>query len=123
MNTATSAQQRGLSFGGFIFGAFLLVILSIFGFRLIPAYIQNMTINNTFKVIANDPDMQKATIQEIRNSFSKRASIDDMTAIKPEDIDVSTDDGKLVLSASYTVTVPLVANASLLLDFKPSSVK
>jgi hypothetical protein len=46
-----------------------------------------------------------------------------MTAIKPEDIDVSTDDGKLVLSASYTVTVPLVANASLLLDFKPSSVK
>jgi hypothetical protein len=116
-------QQRGLSFGGFIFGAFLLVIGSIFGFRLIPAYIQNSTINNTFKVIANDPDMQKATIQEIRNSFSRRASIDNVTAIKPEDIDVSTDDGKLVLSASYTVTVPLVANASLLLEFKPSSVK
>lgn len=123
MNTATLAQQRGLSFGGFIFGAFMLVLISLFGFRLIPAYIQNSTINNTFRVIANDPDMQKATIQEIRNSFSRRASIDNMTAIKPEDIDVSMDDGKLVLSASYTVTVPLVANASLLLDFKPSSVK
>jgi predicted transcriptional regulator YheO len=97
------------------------VIGSIFGFRLIPAYLQNSTINNTFKVIAHDPEMQKASIQEIRNSFSKRASIDNMTAIKPEDIDVSTDDGQLVLSASYSVTVPLVANASLVLDFKPSS--
>jgi Domain of unknown function (DUF4845) len=121
MNTAMPAQQRGLGFGGFLLGAFLLVIGSIFGFRLIPAYLQNSTINNTFKVIAHDPEMQKASIQEIRNSFSKRASIDNMTAIKPEDIDVSTDDGQLVLSASYSVTVPLVANASLVLDFKPSS--
>lgn len=123
MNTAISTQQRGLSFSGFIFGAFLLVLLIIFGLKLIPAYIQSVVINNTFKVIANDPDMQKATLPEIRNSFSKRASIDNITAIKPEDIDVSTDDGKLVLGANYTVTIPLLANASLLLEFKPSSVK
>lgn len=119
MNTAM--RQRGLGFGGFLMGAFLLVIGSIFAFRLIPAYIQNSTISNAFKVIAHDPDMQKATLQEIRTSFSKRATIDDITAIKPEDIEIATDDGQLVLSASYVVTVPLAANASLVLDFKPSS--
>ncbi len=119
MNTAM--RQRGLGFGGFLLGAFLLVIGSIFGFRLIPAYIQNSTINNTFKIIAHDPDMQKASIQEVRSSFSKRASVDDITAVKPDDIDIATDDGQLVLSASYSVSVPLVANASLVLDFKPSS--
>ncbi len=123
MNTAISTQQRGLSFGGFIFGAFLVVLLSLFGLKLIPAYIQSLTIGNTFKIIASDPDMQKATLQEIRSSFGKRASIDNITAIKSEDIDVSTDGGKLILAANYTVTIPLVANASLLLEFKPSSAK
>lgn len=121
MKMNIAIRQHGLSFGGFILGAFMLVLLSLFGFRLIPTYIQNSTINNTFKVIAHDPEMQKASMQEIRNSFSKRASIDDITAIKPEDIEISAGDGQLELSASYSVTVPLVANASLVLDFKPSS--
>jgi hypothetical protein len=121
MNTATLVQQRGLSFGGFLLGAFLLVIGSIMGFRLIPAYIESVTIKNVFNAIAKDAEMQKASEQEIRNAFSKRASIDNITAIKAEAIDISTDGGQLVLSASYSVTVPLVANASLVLAFKPSS--
>ena len=121
MNTALPAQQRGLSFGGFIFGAFLLVLLSITGFKFIPTYIQNTQINTIFKTIAKDPELQKASVQEIRNSFSRRASIDNITVIKAEDVDVVLDGGQIELSAAYTVTVPLVANASIVFDFKPSS--
>lgn len=121
MNTAMPAQQRGLGFGGFLLGAFLLVIGSITGFRLIPAYIENTTIKNVFTIIAKDAEMQKASEQEIRNAFSKRASIDNITAIKPDDIEVAMNDGQLVLSANYSVTVKLAANLSLVMDFKPSS--
>lgn len=121
MNTAMPAQQRGLGFGGFLLGAFLLVIGSITGFRLIPAYIENTTIKNVFNIIAKDAEMQKASEQEIRNAFSKRASIDNITAIKPDDIEVAMNDGQLVLSANYSVTVKLAANLSLVMDFKPSS--
>lgn len=123
MNSARSAQQRGLSFGGFVFGAFLVVLISITGLKLIPAYIQSTEINNVFNIISHDPDMQKASLQEIRNSFSRRASIDNITAIKADDIDISADGDRLVLSASYSVKVPLVANASLYLEFNPSSGK
>jgi hypothetical protein len=122
MDTAMPAQQRGLGFGGFLLGAFLLVIGSITGFRLVPAYIENTTIKNVFNVIANDTEMQKASEQEVRNAFSKRASIDNITAVKPDDIEVATDDnGQLVLSASYSVTVKLAGNVSIVMDFKPSS--
>ncbi|PIX04757.1 MAG: DUF4845 domain-containing protein, partial [Gallionellales bacterium CG_4_8_14_3_um_filter_54_18] len=38
-------RQRGLSFSGFIFGAFVLVLLSITGLKMIPVYMQNATIN------------------------------------------------------------------------------
>lgn len=123
MNTAMPATQRGLSFFGFIMGAFVLVIASITGLKLIPAYMQNAQIKNVFVVIANDPEMQKAAPRAIRDSFSRRASIEDIKAIKAEDIEIASNEGKPVLSASYSVKIPLAGNVSLYLDFNPSSDK
>ena len=82
---------------------------------------QNGTIKRVFNAITHDPDMQKAAPSEIRASFSRRSSIDDIKAIKPEDIEISVDQGKLVLSASYFVKIPLAGNISLYLDFNPTS--
>jgi hypothetical protein len=123
MNTAMPVQQRGLTFGGFVFGAFLLVILSIFGLKLIPAYIQNAQIKSVFEQIVRDPSIEKASPREIRNSFDRRASIDAITAIKSEDIDIASDGGQLELSANYSVKIPLFGNASIILEFNPSSGK
>jgi hypothetical protein len=121
MNTAMPMQQRGITFGGFIFGAFLLVLFGITGLKLIPAYMQAAQIKNIFVTIAHDPDMQKATPHDIQASFDKRASIDAITAIKASDIDISSDGGMPVLSANYSVKVPLGGNVSFLLEFNPSS--
>jgi hypothetical protein len=121
MNTAMPMQQRGMSFGGFIFGAFLLVICAIFGFRLIPAYIQDATINSTFTQISRDPNMQNATAHDILQSFDRHSGVDDITAIKSSDIVISSDGGRPVLSASYSVKIPVAGNISLLLEFNPSS--
>jgi hypothetical protein len=117
------AKQRGLSFSGFIFGAFLLVMASIVGLKMIPAYIENATIKNLFVTIANDPEMKDATVGAIKMSFSKRASIESVSVIGTDDIDIEKVDGDLVLSASYPVKIPLVANISLYLEFNPSSGK
>lgn len=123
MNKAMPAKQRGLSFFGFIFGAVILVLVSITGLKLIPAYMESMKISNLFTVIANDPEMQKASPRDIRMSFSKRASIDNISAINAEDIEIASEGGRLALSASYAVKVPLVANVSLYLEFSPASAK
>ncbi|HEU0233926.1 MAG TPA: DUF4845 domain-containing protein [Gallionella sp.] len=123
MNKAMPAKQRGLSFSGFIFGAVILVLVSITGLKLIPAYMESMKISNLFTVIANDPEMQKASPRDIRMSFSKRATIDSIAAINVEDIEIASNGGRLVLSASYAVKVPLVANISLYLEFNPTSAK
>ncbi|OFZ66709.1 MAG: DUF4845 domain-containing protein [Betaproteobacteria bacterium RBG_16_56_24] len=121
MNTVMPVQQRGITFGGFLVGVFLLVIVSIFGLQLIPAYMQDAQIKKAFTTIAHDPEMQKATPREIKNSFEKRASIDNIKAIKSEDIEINMDLGRPVLSASYFVKVPLAGNISLYLDFNPAS--
>ncbi|MFZ3017551.1 MAG: DUF4845 domain-containing protein [Gallionella sp.] len=123
MNTAMPAKQRGLSFSGFIFGAFLLIMVSIVGLKLIPAYMENATIKNLFVAVANDPEMQGASAGNIKMSFIRRASVENVRAITAEDINIDKADGNLVLSASYAVKVPLVANISLYLEFSPSSGK
>jgi len=123
MNKAMPAKQRGVSFSGFIFGAVILVLAITTGLKLIPAYMQDAKIGNLFTVIANDPEMQKASPREIRMSFSKRASIDSITAINAEDIEITSNGGRLVLNASYAVKIPLAGNVSLYLDFSPASAK
>ncbi|MDO8349779.1 MAG: DUF4845 domain-containing protein [Gallionella sp.] len=121
MNTTKFDRQRGLGFSGFIQGAFILVLLSVLGLKLLPVYMQNGEIKQLFTTIVHDPEMQKASLRDIRNSYSRRASIDNITAIEPEDIDIDREGDKMILSASYAVKIPLAGNMSLYLDFNPSS--
>lgn len=123
MNTVLAVQQRGFSFGAFIMGVFLFVLLGITALKLIPAYMQAEKIKNVFVAMVHDPDLQKASPHDIQVSFDKRSVIDTITAIKADDIEISNEDGRLVLSASYSVKVPLAGNVSLLIEFNPSSAK
>ena len=123
MNTAKSIEQRGFGISGFIIGAFVVVIVAITLLKLVPAYVQDAQINSIFRDIARDPEMQKATPHDIMVSFNKRASVDAVTAIKADDIDISSMGDTPVLSASYSVKIPLVANISLYLEFNPSSAR
>jgi hypothetical protein len=121
MDTAMPIQQRGITFGGFVIGAFLLVIVGIFGLKLIPAYMEDAQIKTVFNEITHDPEMKNATAHDIQVSFSKRASINNIKSIKPDEIDIATEQGRLVLSANYSVKIPLAGNVSLYLDFNPVS--
>jgi hypothetical protein len=123
MNKAMPAKQRGFSFSGFIIGIIVLVLVGIMGLKLVPAYIQDAKIQSVFITIAHDPDMQKATLHDIKIAFGKRADIDDISAIKADDIEIAKEGETLVLSANYSVVIPLVANISLYLDFNPTSAK
>lgn len=115
-------QQSGVSFGGFIILAFVLIVVVLFGFKLIPAYIENAKIQSVFEQVANDPAMQGAGAREALDSFDKRAAIDGITALQKSDVAFDKgDDGRPVLSAEYSVKVKVGGNVSLLIEFQPSS--
>lgn len=120
-NATTARRQRGLSFSNLLLGAILLIFVAIFGMKIIPAYVENRTISQILDTIAHDPDMQGALPSDIQNSFYKRALINNITVISPEDIVVSRVPAGIVLSVKYNVKIGLVGNASLLLEFDTSS--
>ena len=115
-------QQCGVSIGGFIQVLVIFVLLAVSAMKLIPAYMENAKVQKAFESIVRDPAMQTATVREIKNSFQNRAlTMDSVTVITLDDVIVSNDGGKLSLSASYSKTVPLAGNVSLLLEFNPSA--
>jgi len=105
----------------FLITVFILVLVGISLMSLIPAYIQNQTIKTKFIEVAHDPELQSASEAAIRVAYRKRVTVSDITAIKPDDIEITKDEKGIILSASYSVKIPVVGNISLLLEFNPTS--
>jgi len=114
-------RQQGLSLIGLILVSIVLVVVAIFSLKLVPAYIQQYTITKIFRQIVQNPEFANATAADVRAAFNRQVSIDSVNAISSGDLDISRDAGQLVIEAQYTVTIPLVANVSLLVDFKATS--
>ncbi|NOT17306.1 MAG: DUF4845 domain-containing protein [Sulfuriferula sp.] len=115
-------KQRGMGLFGIFFVAMGLVFSSIVVMKVVPAYLEYGAIKKVFKVIANDPAMKDAKAGAIRESYTRRSSIDNITSVTADDLDISHDDnGKLLISASYHVEKPLFSNVGIYIDFKPTS--
>jgi hypothetical protein len=115
-------QQRGVSFGGFISTLVVLLVVVLFGLKLIPAYIDDSKVRAVFQEIAQDPAMQKVSAREVRASFERRALVNWVDVIKSSEIVIEQDDaGRPILSANYSVKIQLAGNVSLLLEFNPTS--
>jgi hypothetical protein len=116
-----SNKQRGVSISGFLVMVVALVLVVIACVKVIPPYLDDYTIKKFLNTVARDPDMKNATVRDIRQSFSRHATVSNITAISPDDIEVTKDADGITLSAHYSVKIPLVGNATLVLEFNPSS--
>lgn len=119
---ANMKKQSGLTFANFLLVAILLIFGAIMGMRVIPAYVENREIQHIIDTIAHDPDLQDGTPVDIRNSWDKRALINDITVVNSQNLHIAkTPDGQLVIGVKYSVKVGLVGNVSLLLEFNNTS--
>lgn len=114
-------RQGGITLTGFILVSIVLVFVLILGFKLVPAYLEQYTISKIFTQIARNPEFSNATAADVRAAFGRQISIDSVSAISAQDLDITREAGELIIGAQYQVTIPLIANVSLLVDFKASS--
>ncbi len=120
---AWANKQRGVGFGSLILIIAAVLFVVILGMKLVPVYLHNMQIEHIFKTIVNDPEMQGATVKDIHASYGKRATMDYINDLASDDIEVTKDNGRITLSASYTVKIAVAGNISLLLEFNPTATK
>ena len=113
-------NQLGLSLGGLMVGAVLLIALAMIGLKLTPSYIEFFAIKKAVNAIAAD-GRGGASVKEIRASFDNRATIDDITSVKGSDLEVTKDSGGVQVSVSYRKEIPLVANVGVFIEFNAAS--
>lgn len=117
------AKQRGVACIGCLVGAVIVIGLALGGVRIIKAYIQNSEIKHVLQTLAQDVELQSASENQVRIAYAKHASVADITALQPDDIQISNERGQLQLYADYSVEIPVAGNINIVLQFTPNSNK
>ena len=112
-------HQRGVALSGLIFWGVVITLVAVLGMKVAPTTVEYYKILKDIKATANKvgPD---ATVADVRKTFDNFANIDQLD-FKPEQLDVSKDQGKIVIAFDYDKRIPLFGNVSLVINYKGST--
>jgi hypothetical protein len=114
-------RQRGLTITGMILTSVIVMMVLLLAFKVIPVYVEYFAIEKQFKAMAIDPKMRGATRGAISNAWAARSAVDDLRSLNADLIEVTKDGENLIVTAEYSVKVPLFRNVAACFDFKPTS--
>ncbi len=112
-------KQRGISLFGLLFWAVVLAFVGITAAKVMPTVLEYFTIKRVIHRIAQE---NPATVPAVRAAFDKAKtaeySIDSVTS---QDLVVTKDNDKLVISFAYDKQVELFGSVFLLIKYQGNS--
>ncbi len=113
-------KQLGVTLTGLMVSSVLIAIVALFGLKVVPEVMEYRTIMDAIKKVASASNAS-TSVADVRKAFDRQADVDYIASLKGEDLEVTKDGAVIVISFEYEKRIPLVANATLLLDFTGSS--
>lgn len=114
-------MQNGLTLSGFLVWAVIVIAGLLLGFKLFPPYYEYYSVQRTLGVLANDESLRGLGKRDVESAFVRRATIENITAVGPDDLVINRDGNAWTIEAQYSVRVPLFANLSACMDFAPTA--
>jgi hypothetical protein len=114
-------HQRGVTLTGMIFVLILIVLVVLLGIKVVPVYVEYFTIQKNFRAMAEDPALAAGRRADLLRAWSGRETVDNITAIQGRDITFERQGEQLVISADYSVKVPIFRHLNFCFDFHPTS--
>ena len=112
-------KQSGVSLGGLMVAAAILIVLILLGLKLAPSYIEYFQAKNAIESVAQEK--QSATVADMRKAFDARAAVDGFEAVKGSDLEITKDGSEVVISFGYRKEVPMFVNLGIYIDFQADS--
>jgi Tfp pilus assembly protein PilV len=112
-------KQSGVTLMGLFIALFVIIIAALLAMKMIPAYMEYATAKNAISAIARERNAQSP--QEVRRAFDARAAIDNITAVKASDLEISKDGAGIAIGFAYRKEVPLFSNLGVYIDFAANS--
>lgn len=114
-------KQKGITLTGLLIVSFIIVLVLLLGFRVFPAYLEYSKIQRIFKALSEDPALRSGRRVEMDRAWGARATVDDIRSLDGSLIDYGKEGDRWVISAEYSVKIPLFRNVHACIDFKPTS--
>ena len=115
-------KQQGISLKGTVITLAVLGFLGVMAAKLLPYYVEYFSVKKMLRSMEESGDL-KGTVRDIRNAFDKRNAIEDVKSVKPDDLEITKEGGEAVVTANWSVRVPLVHNISACIDFTATTAK
>lgn len=111
---------RGFSTVSAMFWVMVVVGTLYVFFKVLPAMNEHFAIRKTVRgIVASGP----ATPLEVQNSFDRQKGIDGIESISGRDLEITREDGVLVITYAYDRKIPLFGGVSLLIRYDGSTRK
>lgn len=112
-------KQRGVALSGLLFWGFVVAMVAVLGLKVAPTAIEYYKILKDAKSVVAQAT-ETASVADLKASFNKFAEVDHL-AFTADQLDISKENGKIVISFEYEKRIPLFYNFSLLIDYKGST--
>jgi Tfp pilus assembly protein FimT len=109
-------KQTGLTLSGLLVTLTVAVVLGVFALKLIPSYIEFAKSKNAIQAIAADRS-KSSSVNEVRKAFDARAMIDDISAVRGNDLEITKEGNDVVISFAYRKEIPIAGNLGVYVDF------
>jgi hypothetical protein len=110
-------KQAGLSLMGLVTILFLVVIVALFGMKIVPSFLEYRTAKSAIEIVARAAQNPA----EARRAFENRATIDNIESVKPADLEITREGGQMVVAFAYRKEVPLFGPVGLYIDYAANS--
>jgi len=111
-------KQRGMGFLGIFMICVIVILVSIAGMKIVPAYIEYFAIKDAIvKTKAQGP----ATLRDVQMAYDRYANISNIHDVTVADLEITRDNGELELSFAYPKKIHMFDNVYVCIDFAGST--
>lgn len=111
--------QRGISLFGLLFWAIVIGFVGYIAVVVFPTVNEYFTIKRAVDKIAAEAP---ATVPEVRSAFERQRAIEySISSISGQDLDITKENDRLVISFAYEKEIPIAGPVYLLLKYEGSS--
>ena len=109
-------KQQGISLIGFLIVGVIIIFIGFVAIKIAPIYIENYSVKSVLQSLNKD-DTGVKTVIGLRKLIDKRLYINDVRRVKIKNVRIYHVKQGYRVDVKYDVTVPMMANLSLIIKF------
>ncbi|MFO8025649.1 DUF4845 domain-containing protein [Thiohalophilus sp.] len=113
--------QKGMTGLGWILVLALIAFFTLIGLKVIPVYMNSLTIGSILSGMEDEPGMGSKSPAEIMETLSKRLRVNMIKDIDRDEIYLESDKDMYYIDIEYEVRRDFIGNIDLVLSFDKSA--